>query len=71
MPKYNIPYQAVKRMRIARMQMDIRSDAELARRLGVAPQYLNDILRGRHKSKPLLRKIARLLNIPESEICDD
>jgi len=60
--------QIVKRIRIARMQRDMFTDAKLAQALGVHPVHLSNMLTGRAFSVRLGKKMAALLNLPEDEL---
>ena len=53
------------------MELDMPSDSAMARRLGVTPQHVSDIMCGRRTSKRLMERMANLLDIPESDLLDD
>lgn len=60
-----------KKIRLARIEKDMAIN-ELAEKVGVTPQYISDIERGRAKnpSIKLLRKIAKELDVSISQLID-
>lgn len=60
-----------KKIRLARVKKDMAIN-ELAKKVGVTPQYISDIERGRAKnpSIKLLKKIAEELEVTISQLID-
>lgn len=60
--------ETVKRIRMRRLERDIPSDAALARRIGVTPACLCNILRGYRRGEATRKKLARELRMPVDQL---
>jgi len=69
--KYTVTPEKVNIIRSARWLKGIRTDGELAQLVGVGPEYFSTVMCGHRESKALMQRIAKVLDIPESDLLDD
>ena len=58
----------VNRIKLGMALKGIWTYRELARQLGASQGYINNIMCGKSRSKKMMKRIATLLDIPESEL---